>query len=593
MPAATLALLACVLLVPATAAAHKPPNRPLVFAVVVDGLDGDEVDAGQAPFLSSLIAGKGANTTYYQESRSVMVAETNPNHAAMMTGAYTDRSGIAGNSFAIYSDLKDEEDNEADNCIRTGRATGRALPTETTGEHPSCVLAETVYQAVVNQGNPEAYATAGIFGKAKLARIFGAQRRNGAFVANHLWAPCTPDDTETERRYCATVPIEPINNDRTISDTLVMDEVIRSVREGVGHDQRPPDFSLVNLPNVDNAGHAFGGGGMAYELAITMADREIERLVTELRRQDLWSRSVLIVLSDHSHQDTPNSLTMTNEFEDAGISPERFMVIDNGGADMVYLANRKARSRHFLLKQMRQVALATPGVELALYRRPNPLDGGRAHTIDGRFPAWNAGGPRTGDLLITARPGTRFSDPSSTSNPLLGNHGSPHTTDNTFLVSGGGAHVRHAVRPGIRRPLFADRRQNPRQAENVDLASTVLGLLGLAETRRNNGRFLKEAFNKRFLPGRTRPSVEALVSANAVKVKRRRWKLRASWAPWKSVWQVQVKRSQKRWRTVRRETRKRRLTIQLKRPGTYRVRVRAISASGKKGFWTKAKTVAR
>ena len=38
----------------------QTPKGPLVFTVVIDGLDGDAVDAGSAPFISSLLAGKGA-----------------------------------------------------------------------------------------------------------------------------------------------------------------------------------------------------------------------------------------------------------------------------------------------------------------------------------------------------------------------------------------------------------------------------------------------------------------------------------------------------------------------------------------------------
>ena len=33
-----------------------------------------------------------------------MVAETNPNHVAMATGAFGDRSGIPGNAFAVYDE---------------------------------------------------------------------------------------------------------------------------------------------------------------------------------------------------------------------------------------------------------------------------------------------------------------------------------------------------------------------------------------------------------------------------------------------------------------------------------------------------------
>src|SRR5262245_6568973 len=92
------ALTAVLSLAPAVARAE----RPIVYAVVIDGLDGDRVDDGDAPFISSLLAERA---TYYRESRSVMIAETNPNHVAMMTGAYGNASGLPGNAFAVYAPL--------------------------------------------------------------------------------------------------------------------------------------------------------------------------------------------------------------------------------------------------------------------------------------------------------------------------------------------------------------------------------------------------------------------------------------------------------------------------------------------------------
>src|SRR6187551_647557 len=82
-----------VMLLP-VAQAHAAVQRPIVYAVVIDGLDGDKVDEGKAPFISSLL---GGHATYYRESRSIMIAETNPNHTAMMTGAYGNASGFPGN----------------------------------------------------------------------------------------------------------------------------------------------------------------------------------------------------------------------------------------------------------------------------------------------------------------------------------------------------------------------------------------------------------------------------------------------------------------------------------------------------------------
>ena len=51
------------LALPASAGAQT--GSPLVYVFVIDGLDGDRVDAGGAPFISSLLRGAGAPSTYW------------------------------------------------------------------------------------------------------------------------------------------------------------------------------------------------------------------------------------------------------------------------------------------------------------------------------------------------------------------------------------------------------------------------------------------------------------------------------------------------------------------------------------------------
>jgi hypothetical protein len=471
----------------AAAPAQARVERPIVYAVVIDGLDGDSVDAGKAPFISSLLAERA---TYYRESRSVMIAETNPNHLAMMSGAYGDASGLPGNKFAIYAPLENE-----DSCRATGPADETRLPSVTSGENANCPLAETVFEAIKRQGNPDGLLTAGIFGKPKLGRIFAG----GA--VDHLWAPCSsgPDDDS----YCGQVPTNPATG-YAIDDRTVMDEVVRTIREGVGPAARRPDFTFVNLHQVDSAGHGFGTGP-AYDVAIAQADDQIERLVGELRARGEWERTVLLLLSDHSMDTTLKKTNLTSAFEGAGVAGEDFVVVQNGSVDMVYLANRQAEGRFELLRRMRERALATDGVSEALYREPNPADGGTANTLAGAHPGWRMAGPRSGDLVVTHDPGGAFTDPGSFDNPIVGNHGGPQTRDNFFAVMGGGKLVRSQSLAGSVDAMFDDTLANPGQAENVDVAPTVMGLFGLQPPRDNSGRFLSEAFRLGSVPGGGRP----------------------------------------------------------------------------------------
>ena len=155
------------LLAMAAPAQAKTP-RPIVYTVVIDGLDGDRIDAGRAPFISSLLAGQDARATYYRESRSIMVAETNPNHTAMITGAYADRSGIPGNSFAVYGKLNNE-----DTCRRSGQAGRDQAALVTSGVNPGCIQAQTVFGAVRRRATPTAWSPP-------------------ACSASPSWAACSP-----------------------------------------------------------------------------------------------------------------------------------------------------------------------------------------------------------------------------------------------------------------------------------------------------------------------------------------------------------------------------------------------------------------
>lgn len=494
---------------------------PLVYVVVIDGLDGDRVDDGKAPFISSLLAGRGANATYFEESRSVMVAETNPNHVAMMTGAYGGRSGNPGNIFAIYAPLEGEEDNEADSCKRTGPINRTSLPTVTSGEDASCPSAQMVFEAIKRQGNPDRLVTAALFGKRKLGLIFAGKNVNPRRRdVDYLWAPCGPEPTQEQREYCADVPVDPVPTvmDRTLHDRIVMDQVIRTIRHGVPArgGMRRPDLTFVNLPQVDSAGHVFGSllslpgpgideqpfGELRYDQAIDLADQQVERLVSALRDEGIWERSVLILLSDHSMEGPQIPIVLNDLLTLSGIDQDDFLVVQNGSVDMVYLADRTSPERFKLLRRMRAIALSHPGIGEAMYREPNPLDDGKEHTLDGVHPAWRAAGGRTGDLFVSAKPGFRFSDPRITSNPFLGNHGAPQTRDNFFAVIGGGPLVRQRTIEGEVAGGFDDTLLNPHQAENVDVAPTVMRLFGLEEPRDSRGRFLRQAFDRDLLPPR-------------------------------------------------------------------------------------------
>ena len=569
-----LVTLAALLSLAVAAPAHAKTERPLVYVVVVDGLDGDRVDAGDAPFISSLMSGHaGGRGTYYPESRSVMITETNPNHVAMMTGAYGGASGIFSNVMAVYHPVANE-----DSCTPTGPVALDKMPREISGENADCLRAETVFAAIDKLGNPDGLLTAFATGKPKLGRIFAGKTADPAKRdVDFIWAPCASGADDDE--YCGDVPTNPVSG-YAFDDATVMDQVLRTIDEGIGPEKRRPDLTFVNLHQVDSAGHAFAPGAF-YDAAIGMADQEIQRLVQKLQERNEWSRTVMILLSDHAMDSQFAKVRLSTAFEGAGVPADKFLALGKAAVEFVYLADRTAPDRFALLKQLRATALAQDGVQEALYREANPQDGTAEHTIAAKHPDWRLDGERIPDLLVTAVPGTGFNDPDETSQPLPGHHGGPPTRDNFFAVVGGGAFVQQAQIGGVRDPIFDDTLLNPQSAENVDVAATVMGLFGLPAPRDNAGRFLAEAFDVARLPGAGRPAITPPLSVKARRS--RRFTVRAALPGAVYDLEVQVGRGWKRLRTASAAPFTRHRVRRSARRGRFRARI--LSAAGVRGPW--------
>ena len=285
-----------------------------------------------------------------------------------------------------------------------------------------------------------------------------------------------------------------------------MDEVLRTVREGVPGDGRTfsgrgarPNLTFVNLPGVDSSGHGTGRGS-GYDATVGAADDQIERFVAQQKQLGLWDRSVVVLLSDHSMETSTQRSSLTARFTAAGISVERL----RGRAERlggVRLRHRPPRARALRAAQAaagrRARLVGAPAGRAARGRgagtatRTRRTAGARTRSRRATRPG---GSPRASAPATSSSrpwPGGAFNEP----NPLTGNHGGPLTRDNFFAVIGGGPLVRRQAIASAQDPRFDDTERNPGQAENVDVAPTVTRLLGAAAPAQSQGRFLAEAFD--------------------------------------------------------------------------------------------------
>jgi hypothetical protein len=362
-----------------------------VYVIVVDVCLPDEVTPALMPELSAL----RAEGTWFPQARSLPVMETIPNHVMMMTGVRPDRSGVPANS--VY-------DRTAGVVRDMDRPTDLRFPT------------------VLERLEARGVRTGTVLSKNYLYGIFGTR-------ASYRWEPS---------------PTLPITGHAP--DAFTMDALLAMV------DSVDPALVFANLGDIDRVGHSDLTGStlaVARSAALAATDAQLGRFRRHLVSTGRWTRSVLIVLADHSMDwSLPDRLVSLSPAIAADPAlAGNVAVAQNGGADLLFWTGPSA-SRAAGVARLRAVVAGVDGVLSVHPPRDLRL------------------GPEAGDLVAYCRAGWRFSDPQAVSNPIPGNHGHPATAPIPFLVSGG--------HPSVRRGAASSA-----AASTVDVAPTVGALFGL------------------------------------------------------------------------------------------------------------------
>ncbi|MGH7898939.1 MAG: alkaline phosphatase family protein, partial [Candidatus Binatia bacterium] len=359
------------------AAEAAEAGKPRVYVVLIDGLDARVVSADATPALWQL----SRSGTFYPRGRAVMPTVTNTNHVSIVTGAYPEAHGITGNRYW----------------------NGTKVAALDSGD---LIEVETLFTVARTSRKP--IRTAGIFGKTKLAELFGEAGTQRS--PHHVWAD-RQTESEDESKHRG-------------SDRRTMDEMLRTIAA------EDPDFVFVNLGDVDRRSHVVGPRSPEVREAIAEADRQIERLVAFLKERRLWRHVVLMLTSDHgftpidrSHEPRNPVISFGEALTRAGF--EEFVAVASGRTEYLYARDSTPRAGE-RLKALRALALHQPGIAEALYRLPQPADGGESHRVDRVHPDWRLGHERAGEIVLVAGPGHVFVDPF---NPFAletrGSHGGP------------------------------------------------------------------------------------------------------------------------------------------------------------------------
>lgn len=430
-PRIALQALVVVLVAVAPAALVAPsraqtPEDLRLYVVTVDGLDPAEVTSALMPRLAAL----RAESTWYEQGRAVLPAETLPNHVAMMTGVLPERNGVVANN--LWDDREPEVESR--------------MP-----ETPDDLVGDTLYTAL-ERDCVDGISTASVQAKDYTVGVFRGQ----------------PDYHFDPGVF---IPVSGSVPDVTTMSTF-LDEVVASP------DLPVPQFAHLSLGDVDRVGHSDPTGNtgvpVARRAAMLDTDALIGRLIDELQGSGLWEDTVLLVNSDHSMDwSLPTAgVDLAVAYEAAGlrvgtdVAADDVWTVENGGAQLVYVHDPAA------VEDVADVTRAVAGVDSVVTDATDPsrADYGQTSTL-------------SGDLLVFAEDGARFSDAQG-SNPLPGNHSHAVTQPSVLMVGGGHPVVRDGGRSIGGDPVYDPDRAAPLPLTsgpgNLSVAPTVATILGLA-----------------------------------------------------------------------------------------------------------------
>ena len=425
-----------------------------ILIVAFDGLQPAQVTPALMPNLAAFVTEGVAFDNHHPVYPSV----TRINAASMVTGRNPGAHGIAANMLV----MRDYDPHLAFSALEPTLAKV-ALKT-------NVLLSPTLAERLEPHGLEYVAISTGTSGNAYLHSPH-AERVGGATIHPEFGLPNALQDYLVGR--FGEWPPEGVTNGAKLARAVdIMTEYVLA--------ERKPAVSLVWFSEPDKAQHAHGVGAEVSARALREADEQFGRLLFWI--SDAGTDTDVIVISDHGYSTITEVIDVEGLLRAAGFppgdEPGGITVAGNGGSALFYARDRDAatvdRLAEWLMRQRWCGAMVASDAV------------GR---IEGTLPASLVGveGSRAPDITMSFRWDSRKNAAgyagyvfSTGGGPELGQHGSMsrHEMRNSLFARGG------SFKSGVRI-------DSP--TGNIDLAPTVLHLLGVGGGETMHGRALREA----------------------------------------------------------------------------------------------------
>jgi arylsulfatase A-like enzyme len=444
---------------------HAAGKATHVVVIVWDGMRPDFVTPETTPALWKL-ASQGV---IFKRHHPVYISSTEVNGTALATGAYPQESGIVGNNeFRPAINASKPIMTAEIEAVRQGDAvTGDqylAVPT----------MAERLHQLGLHTAVAGAKTVALLQDRAPRP---GTSPDITLFEGNVLPENLSNRLTTLLGKFPAASPVK-TNRDLWTTQALT----------GLLWEKGVPALSVLWLSEPDATQHATGPGSEASLAAIRSSDDNLARVLAALKQQHAAEQTDVIIVSDHGFSTIATNADIAALLKQQGFSAARelpatgdrpgdILVVSNGGTAFLYVVGHDSA----LIEKVVHWLQIQPFAGVVFTRKPVE---GTFSLADARISSASAP-----DIALSMR---WWPDKSSNGTPGLlaldarayrpgqGSHASlsPFDMHNTCVAAG----------PDFRRG-FAD----DLPTGNIDIAPTVLWILGAEPKSKLSGRVLCEA----------------------------------------------------------------------------------------------------
>ncbi len=313
----------------ATGSKTPDSRAELIIMFIVDGLRPDMINSENTPNIHKLLQ----DGVFFENSHAIFPTVTRVNSAAIATASYPDHSGIVSNSIFI------QEINPTSSFTTGDYHNLRKLDELTNGK---LLLRKSWAQRLAENGFMPAAISSGSSGTSFLQNHRASQGIgiliNGWFEPDSIVA-FPKEENERILNKIGTGPDvsqEPNYNKKVNWTVKVLIDYLL--------EEQKPDVIYCWLTEPDHTQHKAGIGAPKSLETILNSDRNIGLVIKKIKELDLYSKTNILVTSDHGFSTYNYSVNVENELINAGLkeSPESGDVVlaSSGESVLIHVRDR-------------------------------------------------------------------------------------------------------------------------------------------------------------------------------------------------------------------------------------------------------------